>query len=263
MPILNQFCARWARPVLVAFLLCAGRDAEGKILEDVVRQSYVLSPTARVTIRNTDGRICVYGSDVPRLEIMAVRRAFSQERLEGIKIEVSINEEVVTIDTRYPPVASDSILADRSGTVDYVILVPMFCSLPQVELQNGEVVVDGIYGKEIDVHLERGLLHFSNCFSAARVSLGQGNLDVTYDWWEPGAFSLAAEVKDGDVRVALPAEAAVRIEADAPKGHVENSLQPVPNPGDAHTLQLDMGNDAASQFRFRTEAGNIRFEPTF
>src|SRR6186997_3153249 len=65
----------------------------GGILQDSIRRVDAVSPTATVSIRNTDGRIYIYGSDVPELQIKAERRAFTKERLEAIKVDVVVDGE--------------------------------------------------------------------------------------------------------------------------------------------------------------------------
>lgn len=240
----------------VALLLLNRGSASGKILEDHLRLGYDLIPDARVTIRNTDGRICVYGSDSPRLEIFAMRRAFSKERLVGIKISVQIGGDTAVIDTIYPPAPEGSLFADRSGTVDYVILVPQTCTLEKVVLEKGEILIEGMRGGGVTASLGRGVLHAVNCFSEIRLSLGAGGMNLRYDWWEEGAFSLAAAVAEGDLRLAVPQSASLRLDAQSREGLIHNSLVSVlPEPG-GHILEADYGAGGPI-FQLRAESANI------
>ena len=240
-----------------AFLL-SGRAAEAVIPEDFVRQGYDVSPSVNLSVRNTDGRIFIYGSDAPRLEIIAMRRAFSEKRRDAIKIEVSIKGDAATIETIYPLVSGGSFLADRSGTVDYLILVPQTCTLARVELGNGEVLIEGMRGERIEAQLGNGVMHLRNCFSTARVRLERGRLIVRYDWWEARAFSLSAEVADGDLRVAVPAGAALHLDAAAVRGKVINHF--APGPRDVPQLDEHFGGESAVEFKLRTTTGNIQLE---
>ena len=246
--------------VFVAAFLLGGRAVEGVIPEDFVRQGYDVSPIVNLLVRNTDGRICIYGSDAPRLEIIAMRRAFSEERRDAIKVEVSIKGDTATIETIYPPVSGGSFVADRSGTVDYVILVPQTCTLAQVELGNGELLIEGMRGERIEARLGHGVMHLRNCFSTARLRLERGRLNVHYDWWEARAFSLSAEVADGDLRAALPADAALHLDAAAAHGKVVNHF--APEPRDAPQLDAHFGGDTAVEFKLRATTGNIQLERT-
>lgn len=246
--------------VFFVFLVLLAGHAAGAILEDTTEQVYDLGPTASLSIRNTDGRIYIYGSDTPQLRVKAVRRAFTKERLEGIKVDVAITGDSAAIETIYPPSPLGSLLADRSGTVDYTILLPQTCSLSKVELENGEVIIEGILGASIDARLANGLMYLHNCFSAARVSLGQGGLDVLYGWWDARVFSVSAEVGNGDLRVGLPADAALHLDAATASGNITNRFAEDQNNGDARSLQTRIGGDGSAEFRLRTTNGNIKIE---
>lgn len=233
----------------------------GAILEDEVRQGYDLAPTASVSIRNTDGRILIYGSDKARLEITAMRRAFTRERLEAIRIDVSIEGDTAIIDTIYPPVAGGSRFADRSGTVDYLILLPQRCTLAQVKLAQGEMLIEGMRGAQIEAQLDRGLMHLRDCFSAMRVHLGRGRLNVRYGWWEAGAFSLSAEVAEGNLRVAVPGGAAIHFDAATVKGKIASAFSRVP--AGTQRIEEHFGEESAVEFKLRTTRGDIRLERAY
>ena len=253
---------RIALPFAAAFFLSIRTVASDAILEDIVRQGYDLSPTATVSVRNTDGRIFIYGSSDDRLEIMALRRALSKERLEAIKIAVSIENDVAVIDTIYPP-ASKGLLADRSGTVDYVICVPQRCTLAKVELARGEVLIEGISGERIEARLGRGRLHVRNCFSAVRVSVGEGRLDAFFGWWNGGAFSLRAEAEHGELRVALPPGAALQVDAEATRGRVVDRYADSAQRNQGRILKMKIGGDSPVEFHLRTTEGNIELERAY
>ncbi len=247
---------------LSAALFFAGMaTSRSAIPEDIIEQSYEIAPTANVSIRNTDGRIYVYGSNEARLEIRAMRRAFSQERLEAIQVKVTIENNTVVIDTIFPPPAGTSFLADRSGTVDYMILLPQRCSLSEVRLANGEIMISGMRGEKVDVRLDRGLMYVRDCFSAVRTSLGQGRMSVRYNWWEPSAFSLAAEVEKGDLRLAVIRGAALHLKAVSEKGRIRNFFES--KPGDVSRLDRQFGGESGVKFELKTKDGEIRIEPAY
>lgn len=242
-------------------VLLGGRAVHAVIPEDVIRLGYDVSPTVNLSVRNTDGRILIYGANSPRLEIWAMRRAFTRERLEAIKVEVSIKEDAATIETIYPPVSHTSLFADRSGTVDYLILVPQGCALEDVELRNGEILVEGMRGERIEARLGRGVMHLRNCFSVARLSLKRGRLKVFYGWWEARAFSVSTRVADGDLCVAVPGAAAMHLDAMTANGHIENHFTAAPR--GVPRIDERSGGDSAVEFKLRTTAGNITLERAY
>ena len=104
-----------------------------------------------------------------------MRRAFSEARLQAIEVRVTTEGEAMKVETIYPP-AEKGMLGDRSGTVDYVILVPQKWSLAKVELERGEVLIEGMYGPRVEVAVGSGLLHLNSCFSTINALLGEGRL---------------------------------------------------------------------------------------
>ncbi|MGI8436414.1 MAG: hypothetical protein ACR2NX_05855 [Chthoniobacterales bacterium] len=251
---MNKFCAAAALSLLCGVPIC-----RGTIPEDFVRQEYELSPTASITIRNAAGRILVYGANEPRLKIVAMRRAFTQERLEGIKVAVSIKDDAVVIDTIYPP-ASKGLLPDRSGTVDYEILVPQTCTLEQVELGKGEVLIQGMRGEHIAARLGSGLLHVRNCFASGDLQVDEGRLDIFYAWWERRPFSLSAKVAAGDLVLRVPAGAALHFDGASERGKIRSAFGKL---GDVRELRDDFGGESEATFRLRIEDGNIRLERSY
>lgn len=227
-------------------------------------QSYALDPAARLTIRNAGGRIFVYGSEVPRLEISATRRAFSRERLEAIRVAVTIEGASASIETIYPP-ASEGLFADRSGTVDYIILVPESCRLARVELGRGEMVIEGMRGGGVDAQLGVGLMHVNDCFAPTRLHLGQGGLNLFYGWWEEEPIAVAATIGRGRARVFLPPDASLTLTATNRSGNIVNRLTPAKSVRQAggNILRLELGAGGASEIQLRGEAANLRIERAY
>ena len=243
--------------LFLSLIVFAKGAIAGGILQDSIRRVDPLSATATVSIRNTDGRIYIYGSDVPELQIKAERRAFTKERLEAIKVDVVIDGESARIETIYPPPPpAGSIFADRSGTVDYTIILPETCSLDKVELGNGEVIIEGMRGPKIDVSLKRGLMTLEDCFSATQANLGQGGLAIRYGWWEARTFSLWAQVDNGDLLAFLPRETALHVDATSSEGHIENHFTGEKDAG--NHLETQFGATGEVKFTLRTTRGNIK-----
>src|SRR5205823_13713508 len=88
-------------------------------------QTYPVDPTARLSISNRDGSIRVYGAggETREVRVEAIKKAYTAERLNAISVTVVARTDSISIETIYPPDPA-SAFAERSGTVDYVIVVP-------------------------------------------------------------------------------------------------------------------------------------------
>jgi hypothetical protein len=114
-------------------------------LEETFEQAYTVEPTANITVINGDGAVFVYGSNKNEMRVQAIRRAYTRERLKQIAVNVSIQPGSISINTKFPPKPKWALL-DRSGTIDYTIVVPATASLARLELDAGEVLLDGMRG---------------------------------------------------------------------------------------------------------------------
>jgi len=70
----NRLKLRLILAALLATLASCGPPAD-RVLEETVEQLYTIEPTANVTIRNRDGAILVYGSNVNQMRVRAIKRA--------------------------------------------------------------------------------------------------------------------------------------------------------------------------------------------
>jgi hypothetical protein len=192
-------------------------------LEETFEQLYSIEPTADVSIKNGDGVVRVYGSPANDMQVKAIKRAYTPKRLKRIVVDVSARPGSVSIETSFPPKPIWGLL-DRSGTVEYTIVVPQTASISQLESANGEVLVEGMRGQSLHAQLESGRMLARNCFSNAVFSLGRGTLTLPYEWWEPGKFSIQANVAHGNASAFLPSAAAFHLIAETPHGKIANDF---------------------------------------
>src|SRR6185437_14050098 len=106
-------------------------------------------------------------------------------------VDVKATQNSVTITTTFPP--RKNALSDRSGTVDYIIIVPQTARIADLRLTNGELLVEGLRGGgSATAHLVNGWLAGHNCFGDLNLTVETGRLDVAFDWWENHKFSIKA-----------------------------------------------------------------------
>ncbi len=248
------------RPLLaLVFCLAAGSVFAKPVLEEIERHDFPVNPDAAISIRVAEGTIHVYGSDENVVHLVAIKKAYTRERLAAIKVDARASQERLVVTTTLPPKDNGLSLADRSGTVDYVLFVPQTCTLEMLEVDTGEAVVGGLRGASVQARLTTGRILIENCFTLTDVSIGRGGLDVTYGWWEPKPFTLAARSSAADITVALPPEASVRFDAMAVDGGIGSAFEnDDTKPADGHEREWILGSDPNAQFTLRAERGNIR-----
>ncbi|HEV2841290.1 MAG TPA: hypothetical protein VGW39_08205 [Chthoniobacterales bacterium] len=250
--------------VLFVALLPLGRtEAATKVLEEIVEQKHAVDRDAILSIRNTDGSVRVYGGNVPEITIRAAKRAYTAERLRSIVVDVKATRTSVAIETIFPP--QQNAWSDRSGRVEYTIIVPETIRITKLDLVNGEVMVKDLRGGSATAHLVNGWLGGVNCFGDLNLSIVNGRLDVAYDWWENHKFSAKASSVNGALRAILPSHGAVALSARTGTGWILDLLGPKPHLVGAplRVLETATGPQPESSIEMKTTSGNIRIEKSY
>ena len=241
---------------LLSFTSCG--SATNRTLEETFEQFYRIEPTADISIKNRDGVVRLYGSLSNDMGVQAIKRAYTPRRLKQILVDVSVQRGSVSIETKFPPKPTWGLF-DRSGTVEYTIIVPQTASISRLESGNGEVLVVGMRGQTLHAQLERGRMLARSCFSNGVFSLGRGTLTLAYEWWEPGKFSIQANVADGTALAFLPGAAAFHLIAEAPHGKIVNDFVERDKRHAQETSRVDTlvhgGGDAV--IKLQAKEGNI------
>src|SRR6184192_1712651 len=239
-------------------LLFAKEGSAGEVLEDVVERRFPLDPSGTFSLRAIDGTVEIFGTDSQEVKIVAVKKAFSPERLNAIAIRVDARQDVVNIETTPPP-APRHHFSDRSGTVEYTINIPQTARIARVELPNGNLVIDGMRGASIAASLGRGQLVTHNCFCDQTIHVNQGGLNVFFDWLEERPIAIEAVIEDGNILAHIPTDATFQLRAVAGKGHVSNDFGSMDSRkrGDASEINEIIGDAPATKLSLRASEGNI------
>src|SRR5436189_1412026 len=239
-------------------LLFAKEGSAGEVLEDVVERRFPLDPSGTFSLRAIDGTVEIFGTDSQEVKIVAVKKAFSPERLNAIAIRVDARQDVVNIEATPPPAPRHHFL-DRSGTVEYTINIPQTARIARVELPNGKLVIDGMRGASIAASLGSGQLVTHNCFCDQTIHVNQGGLNVFFDWMEERPISIEAKIEDGNLLALRPTDAAFHLHAVAKEGHVSSDFSPMGTRqrGDDSEINEVIGDGPATKLTFRAGEGNI------
>jgi DUF4097 and DUF4098 domain-containing protein YvlB len=249
-------------PVPIAFcLLLSCGPAVDRTLEEMIDHSYPVEAAATLSVTNRDGSIRVYGAgtETHEIRIEAIKKAYSAERLKSISVKISAQPNSISIETIYPP-DSGTGFSDRSGTVDYVIVVPQTIRISKLELSDGEVQLDGIRSEEVHAQLGSGRLFAHNCFGNLDLTLRTGNLAIAYEWWEEHEFSIRSTIQDGNAFAYIPSDAAFHLIAHTGTGKIANDFAEKEERHAEPVNKIDMlvGGDSKTTFQFETQDGNIK-----
>ncbi|MDQ6808898.1 MAG: DUF4097 domain-containing protein [Verrucomicrobiota bacterium] len=263
---MNNF-GRALAVVMFASLLLVGRAGAVEILEETTHETFEVEPGASFDISDTDGSIRIYAADVPEITVSAIKKAYTAERLQAIKVAIAAEPKSVSVSTTFPPTPSHWSFKDRSGTVEYTVIVPLTTHITKCELVNGEILVEGLRGGSAKAHLVNGWMSGHNCFGDLDVSIVNGKLDVAYDWWENKPFSAKAESMNGTIRALIPPDASLKITAHSANGHVVNALpaedESTPRPTPSQTISLELGESSDRALQLSATNGNVRIDRAY
>jgi hypothetical protein len=254
-------------PLLFAALCEALWDCKppgDRVLEETFRQIYTIEPTATITVHNGDGAVLVYGSNGNAMRVDAIKRAYTPKRLKQIAVKVSVDSGSVSIQTSLPKKPRWSF-SDRSGTVDYTIVVPATASISKLNLSAGEILLDGMRGRAARARLGEGRMFTKNCFTNLELTVRRGNVTLSYDWWEERKFSARANVTQGNAWVFLPGEAAFHLFAKTAEGKITGDFDESALTGSAPVgMQIDrlINGGGHSAINIRVQTGNIKIMET-
>jgi hypothetical protein len=243
-------------------LSLAGCGSESdRVLEETVERLYTIDPNANITIQNGDGAVSVYGSNVNEMRVHAVKRAYQRARLKQIAIDVSTKPGSVSITTKFP-LRPKWGLFDRSGTVDYTVTVPATANIAGLELDAGEILVDGMRGATTRARLGEGRMFARNCFTNLDLAIWRGNLILSYDWWEKITFTAQANVAQGNAWAYLPVGGAFHLFAKAVHGEIFNDFETraAAESAAATGMKVDtlVNGGGEATIKFRVTEGNIK-----
>jgi hypothetical protein len=255
------------RPLLLATLLgCAWllfspTAFAVETLEEMVEQRFDVDADIAMSVQNIDGSVRVYAHEHPVVIVQAIKKAYSAERLHGIVVDTKASPKSIVITTSFPP--RKNALSDRSGTVDYVIVVPQTAKITQLELTNGEVLVEGLRnGGSAKAHLVNGWMIGHNCFGDLDLKVETGRLDVAYDWWENHDFAIKALTIRGGLRAIFPSDASLNLSATATEGRIANGFgSKKTGSGDIiHSIAEVIGTEPRAAISLESRRDNIRIE---
>ena len=212
--------------IFAALLISLGgcNNAQNRVVEEVFERLCTIEPSANITIQNGEGAVLVYGSNANEMRVHAAKKAYSRARLAQIAVNVDVKPGSVSIATKFPPKPKWGLF-DRSGTVDYTIVVPATANISGLDLDAGEILVDGIRGQMTRARLGDGRMFTRNCFTALELTLRRGNLIISYDWWEPSKFSAEVQIGQGNALAHLPTDAAFHLLAKTAQGKILNDFE--------------------------------------
>ena len=202
-------------------ILLVALFATGSLVASVTEEetfSYPLTDGGRFSISNVNGSITITGGSGGAVDIIATKKANSQNDLDRIEIEISHSADEVVVETELGSSDRWFSRGGNSGSVEYEVTVPAGTMLDSIETVNGGVAISGVSGNVVAESVN-GSLEIRDLESDAKLSTVNGGVYAVFTRLE-GQQSVKAETVNGRVTIMLPANADVRISADSLNGSI-------------------------------------------
>ena len=223
------------------------QNPRGDELTENFSQSYPLSPTGRVSIANINGNVHINVWDQGSVKVDAVKRAYSQQRLSEVSIDVQNTPDSVHISTRYPQDRNYSgrNREDRSASVEYTLTVPRRARLDGAELVNGSLDVNGVQG-DVNMSLVNGNVKASGMGGDVKISTVNGGVEANVAALD-SSKSVKVNSVNGSITIWLPSGANAEVKASTLHGPITNDFGLTVDDGQyvGHSLHGTIGSGGA------------------
>lgn len=180
--------------------------------------TYGMDYGSRISLENINGNITVIGVQGTEVEVIAVKKADSQEHLDKLEITIDHSGDALRIETEHP---SRGIFnwGNNNASVTFTLRVPEDANLETIESVNGNVTISGVAGI-VKASTVNGRIEASDLSSDARIETVNGSVDATFASFD-GNQKANCETVNGRMVVNLPAGANVRVNAETINGGID------------------------------------------
>ena len=162
-------------------------------------RTFTLPADGRVSLENINGGVTITGWDRNEVEIDAVKKANSQQKLDEAKIEVEASNDAVHIRTKYPEGRTNN----NPAIVTYDVHVPRNARLDGINLVNGSLAVSE-FGGDLKANLVNGSSNIHDLAGRTDLSSVNGSVNAFYR-----SLNNVPEIRlksvNGPVKLGLPA----------------------------------------------------------
>jgi len=206
----------WIGAAMLSLSLAAVAD-----VKETHEMAYPVNPGARISLENINGDITVSGGSGSQVEIVAHKKAGTQEYLDDMKIVVEADQDYVRIETRHPKREGSWFKwnHDASGSVAYELSVPADVTLDTIETINGDVTIRAVSGT-VKAGTVNGSLEIENLVGDVSLETVNGSISAEFDALS-GSQRVDAETVNGKIALRLPEEASARVTAETVNGSID------------------------------------------
>src|SRR6266478_2473923 len=245
---------------VLALVLCVigCHPKDERAADEVTEQTYKVDPNATLRIANGRGSITIHGTDASEVRLRAVKDAPSAAQLKDTTVNVTAEPGDILIKTSFLRQKKQPFFAG-SSSVDYTLVVPRKSRIARVDVDDGDVSIDGIQSSDVRANVVNGHVEIRNCCGDLKVTVANGALDLFFGRCEGPYFSADAQVLNGNAQLSFARGAALRVRGETLNGKIANDVGPMVglNGQVLRTIDLPLGNGRRCDITVRVTSGDI------
>jgi DUF4097 and DUF4098 domain-containing protein YvlB len=236
-------------------------DPQTQELTGEFHQTYALNPTGRVSIENINGGVHISVWDQNEVKVDAVKRAYTKERLDEARIDVSATADSVRIRTEYPD--RNQSFSDgeprrhnNPATVEYTLTIPRKARIDSADLVNGSLDIEGVEG-DVKAACVNGQVKARGLTGDVKLSTVNGGVDATITRLDESKSTSLNSV-NGSIVLTIPSDSNAQVKASTIHGAITNDFGLRVNDGEyvGHELSGQIGN-GGPRIRLNNVNGSI------
>ena len=246
---------------LVIFLLLLGCKPKPKTelpTNEVTEQTYKVDPNATVRIANGRGSVTIHGTDGSEVRLRAVKHAPSAAQLKDTTVSVTAEPGDILIKSSFLRQKKQPFFAG-SSSVDYTLVVPRTARIARVDVDDGNVTIEGIQSPDVRANVVNGHVEIRNCCGDLKVTVANGALDLFFGRCEGPYFSADAQVLNGNAQLSIARGASLRVRGETLNGKIANYIAPMMdlNGRPSRKAEFSFGEGRHSDLTLRVTSGDI------
>jgi DUF4097 and DUF4098 domain-containing protein YvlB len=202
------------------------RQQTAQELREEVHRTFPLSADGRISLENISGAVKIAAWDRNEVKLDAVKRAYTRERLDEVKIGIVSDANSLDISTEYPErnyrFNDDKDRRNSHASVDYTLTVPRGARIDGIELVSGSLDIEGLTG-DVKASLVSGSVTARGLSGEAKLSTVSGRLDATFNRLD-AAKPISLGSVSGQLIVTLPSDANAQLRANTVSGQITNDF---------------------------------------
>ncbi|WP_169303015.1 DUF4097 family beta strand repeat-containing protein [Thalassotalea mangrovi] len=223
--------------------------------DKTIEKTFDLSGKGELLVDNVNGNVEITGWDQNQISVKAIVTADDEEDLENVDVKMRQSGNRVSIETDYKERGGWG--SNNSGSVEYLIQVPVTTDLSEIDLVNGALSVDGVRG-ELNADMVNGSIEASGLASNVEVDAVNGGIELTFAD-DAKNIDIEVETVNGGIRIHLPEEFGAKVDASTGNGSIRTEFGLTGEKGKYYGTDLKgKFGDASSSLDLESVNGSIR-----